>query len=338
MDPILGQDEVNALLDAIKMGGLADDVSEEGAPAAVAYDLTSNQRVVRGRMPALEIVNDRQARLHRSSLSTIARRVVDAAYRSTSLLRFGEIQAAMPSPSCCSIVTLAPLTGYAAICFDTSFLFSILDILFGGPGSGQTKRNAGDLTAVEVRLTRRLVDAILADMERAWAPLTRIRGEFVRTESNPRFVTIAAPGDVMVEITYDLEVESLLTGSIQIVIPYASLQPLRSRLSSALQGDIGDDRDDWAGTINDHVLEVDAESVALLGTARMQLADLLKLEIGDVIKLTSDVATPVELRMEDVPVSRGHPEIVGGNIALRLTERLEGPSAKKAQSGEHHHG
>ncbi len=329
MDPILGQDEVNALLDAIKMGGLSDEMDAEGAPAAVAYDLTSNQRVVRGRMPALEIVNDRQARLHRGSLSTIARRVVDAAYRTTSLLRFGEIQAAMPSPSCCSIVGLTPLPGYSAICFDTSFLYSILDILFGGPGSGQSKSNSGDLTAVEVRLTRRLVDAILADMERAWAPLTRIRGEFMRTESNPRFVTIAAPGDVMVEITYDLEVENLLSGSISIVIPYASLQPLRSRLSSALQGDIKDDRDDWAGAINDHVLGCEVESIALLGRTRMMLSDLLGLNVGDVIKLTSDVDAPVPLLMENVPVAHGSPEIVGGNVALRLTEHLEGRNARR---------
>lgn len=328
-DPILGQNEVNALLDAIKMGGLADDDEFDGVPQAVAYDLTSNQRVVRGRMPALEIVNDRQARLHRSSLSAIARRVVDIAYRSTSLLRFGEIQANLPSPSCVSIVQLAPLTGFSAVAFETKFLFSILDILFGGPGDGSSKRSVGDLTAVEIRLTRRLVDAILADMERAWAPLIRVRGEFIRTESNPRFVTIAAPGDVMVEIAYDVEVENLVTSSLSVLIPYASLQPYRSRLSSVLAGDNSADKDEWAGAIEEHVLEVDVETVGVLGTTRLGLREILALEPGRVIKLTSDAHNPVALAVQRVAVAHGHPEIVGGNVALRLTEPVMGPRWRK---------
>jgi len=332
-DPILGQNEVNALLDAIKMGGLADDVDvAPGASAAVSYALTSNQRVVRGRMPALEIVNDRQARLHRGSLSAIARRVVDVSYRSTSLVRFGEVQANLPNPTCVSIVQISPLAGFAAVAFDTSMLYSILDILFGGPGSGHKKRAVGDLTAVEIRLSRRLVDAILADLERAWQPLLRVRGEFVRTESNPRFVTIAAPGDVMVEITYDYELERILTGTLSILIPYAALQPYRSRLSSVLAGEQTGERNEWLEAITEHVLDVEVEATGILGTTRLGLADILRLAPGDVLKLNTDAAAPVAITVERTPVAQGLPEVVGGNIALRLTEPVMGPRFKREKN------
>jgi flagellar motor switch protein FliM len=328
-DPILGQDEVNALLDAIKMGDLSEEDKQKTANAK-AYDLTSNHRVVRGRMPALEIINDRQARLHRGSLSTIARRVVDVSYRSSSLIRFGEVQSNLPSPTCISVVQLAPLNGFSAIAFDTGFLYSILDILFGGSGLEDAKRVSGDLTAVEVRLARRLVDAILADMEGAWAPVLKLRGEFVRTESNPRFVTIAAPGDVMVEVIYDLEIESLMTGTISVLIPYSSLQPHRSRLSSIMASDDDDsEKKEWARCINEKVLETRIELVSILGTTRMQLSDILNLEPGNIIKLSTNASGPISVQTDNVQLAMGHPEVVGGNTAVRLTGQVSGPRWRK---------
>ncbi|MEE2904095.1 MAG: flagellar motor switch protein FliM [Myxococcota bacterium] len=328
-DPILGQDEVNALLDAIKMGGLNEEEAERD-PSIKAYDLTSNHRVVRGRMPALEIINDRQARLHRGSLSTIARRVVDVSYRSSSLIRFGEVQSNMPAPTCISVVQLAPLNGFAAVAFDTGFLYSILDILFGGSGMNESKRVSGDLTAVEVRLARRLVDAILADMEGAWSPILRLRGEFVRTESNPRFVTIAAPGDVMVEIVYDLEIESLMSGTISVLIPYSSLQPYKNRLSSIMASDDDDsEKKEWERCIHEKVLETQLELVGILGTTRMQLSDILNLEPGDVVKLSTNASGPISLQTDGVQVAKGHPEVSGGNTALRLTSPVAGPRWRK---------
>jgi len=328
-DPILGQDEVNALLDAIKMGGLSED-EEQQAAAAKAYDLTSNHRVVRGRMPALEIINDRQARMHRTSLSTIARRVVDVSYRSSSLIRFGEVQSNLPSPTCISVVQLAPLNGFSAVAFDTGFLYSILDILFGGTGVSEAKRVSGDLTAVEVRLARRLVDAILADMEGAWAPIAKLRGEFVRTESNPRFVTIAAPGDVMVEVIYDIEIEALMTGTISVLIPYSSLQPYKNRLSSIMAGDDDtNEKKEWERCIHEKLLETQLELVGILGTTRMQLSDILKLEPGNVIKLSSDASGPISILTDNIHLAKGKPEVAGGNAAIRLTGPISGPRWRK---------
>lgn len=324
MEPILGQDEINAVLEAIKGGGLTEPEGGALAPTAVAYDLTTNQRVARGRMPGLEIVNDRQARFHRTSLSALAQRVVEVSYRSTGLHRFGEIQSNLPTPSCLSVVHFSPLSGQGIIAFDSDFLFGILDILCGGTGSSGGKQGVSELTGVESRLARRMVEAVLGDMDRAWGPVVGMRGQFVRTETNPRFAAIAAPGDVMLDVVYDVEIEDALTGVLHVIIPHASLMPFRSQLSSVIQGGVAEDQAEQETWLKEHILRVFVEPVAMLGSTRLRLSEILDLKEGDLLTLASDAKEPVGLMLEGVEVTAGHPVVVGGNIGLNVVEPVCG--------------
>ena len=208
MSKILSQDEVDALLKGMTGGEI--EVETDQAPdedGVIAYDLTNQDRIIRGRMPTLEIINDRFARIFRTSISSTLRKVVDVSTTSIDMIKFGEFMRSLPVPTSLHIFRMEPLRGHAIMVIETRLVFNLVDYFFGGDGKSDIKIEGRDFTAIEHRVTKRVVEMVLADMEKAWKPVHEISLQYHRSEINPQFAGIVPPTDVVVVIKFDLEME-----------------------------------------------------------------------------------------------------------------------------------
>ena len=241
MAQVLSQDEVDALLNAVNDDadetsdfGFDDDSSDiESAENIQPYDLTNQDRVIRGRMPILEIIYERFIRSFRVSLSNSLRKISTISMISTDLLKFGEFVNTLPIPSCMSIIRFNELRGPALVVFESKLAYAIIDSYFGGTDRPFTKIEGKEFTPIELSFMKRVMDMAIIDLEEAWAPVHKIDAQYVRTEINPQFVGVVPPSDVIITTTFEVEFESA-SGTIMIVVPYSTIEPIKQKLSSRL--------------------------------------------------------------------------------------------------------
>ena len=320
MAQVLSQDEVDALLNAVNegdvpsgggggnqaagggdaSGGGAAAVEEEVIDANIQiYDLTNQDRVIRGRMPILEIIYERFIRQFRVSLSNSLRKISTISIISTDLLKFGEFVNTLPIPSCMCIMRFNELRGLALIVFESKLAYAIIDSYFGGTDRPFTKIEGKEFTAIELSFMRRVMDMAINDLEEAWAPVHRIDAQYLRTEINPQFATVVPPSDVIIATTFEVEFESA-SGTIMVVVPYSTIEPIKAKLSSSFQTD--NDMVDhlWTKAMNEHISGTEAEVVVKLGDTNMTIGDLVNLQIGDVIPLEQDASGEVTLEIQGI--------------------------------------
>lgn len=310
MAQILSQDEVDALLNAVNDGddgdllgggdGLSDlDDVDEGNENIQPYDLTNQDRVIRGRMPILEIIYERFIRSFRVSLSNSLRKISTISMISTDLLKFGEFVNTLPIPSCMCIVRYNELRGPALIVFESKLAYAIIDSYFGGTDRPFTKIEGKEFTSIELSFMRKVMDMAINDLEEAWAPVHKIDAQYVRTEINPQFVGVVPPSDVIIATTFEVEFESA-SGTIMIVVPYSTIEPIKQKLSSSFQtdNDMGDTI--WTTAMNDHILETKANMIVKLGETNITVGDLVNLEVGDIIPLEQEASGIVSVEVEGV--------------------------------------
>ncbi len=304
-DQILSQNEIDALLSAVNDGELeleeeqGEDAPEvdEAAAAAVKYDLLSQDRIIRGRMPTLDIINDRFARQFRITLSNSLRKILQVNVESTSLMKYGEFLNYLPIPSCLNIVRFHPLRGSCIIAVETKLIFTFLNNWFGGSTNAQERIEGRDFTSIELMIVRKVVDLLMEDLQRAWAPVFPIRGEYQRTEINPQFLAVVAPSDVVVLTSFEIEIDNL-RGTVQIVIPYSTVEPIRGHLSSGIQSEGSGEDNTWGEQITEHLNEIETRASVVLGRAVINIRDLLALKPGDVITLDQPQSEPLEMFVE----------------------------------------
>ncbi len=330
---VLSPSEIDALLNAVNEGeieteGVVPDGAMDGSEI-LHYDLTSQDRIIRGRMPTLDLINDRFCRLFRMSLSNALRRLVQVSVESTNLMKFGEFLDYLPSPSCLNIVKLSPLRGSSMMAMESKLLMSFLDIFFGGSQvGGEPKMEQRDFTNIELMLVRRVVRMFLDDLAQAWKPVLALGPEYLRTETNPQFVTIVAPGEVVVQTTYEVETDAI-RGSIHMVIPYSSLEPFKDRLTSGFQTDGLDSDAAWSRRFVEKLYDAPVTLRAFLGRTTIDLSRLISLREGDVLTLDTPADSPIPVEVEGKPKLLGRPVISSGNMAVQVTDFLEPEWAKK---------
>ena len=333
MDNVLSQNEVNALLQAINQGDVAEeDVSEEGGDLdeTRGYDLTSNDRIIRGRMPTLDILSQRLARLMRISFFNMFRRNVEVTYESTQLMKYSEFISSVSVPACLNIFRMPPLRNPSLVSVDSALMFGLVDHVFGGKGS-RYKVEGREYSAIELRLIRQVIDLVLRDLGEAWAPVVDVIPEYTRTELNPQFVAIAAPTDVVVHVIYQVELESTTRGYIALLIPYAVIEPIRPLLSSALQTEQTAEDNSWTRTIMNVIRQVFVDFQVELGEGHVMLGDLMHLQVGDTLRLSVDANEPLACRVEGVDKARGYPVKSRGKIAVKL----DGEIGESKGGGDH---
>ncbi len=332
MNQVLSQSEVDALLAAVSDGEVAtgDAGSVSGGGSArlddkkiVAYDLTSQDRIIRGRLPQLEVIYEKFMRAFRVSLSSSLRKIASISLTSTEFLKFGEFINTLPMPTCMSVLRFGNLRGSALMVIESKLAYALVDSFFGGAERPFTKIDGKEFTPIELSIVRKVVELAISDLEMAWASVEKIGCSFVRTEQNPQFVGIVPPTDVVIASTFDVELENA-TGTISMVVPYATIEPIKQKLSSGFQ--VESDQTDkklWTAIIKEQLMETALDIKVNLGETQIKLSDLMELKVGDVIPLTQDATGELDIQVEEVKKFKGYYGNHHGTVAVQITRQIE---------------
>jgi flagellar motor switch protein FliM len=336
MAQVLSQDEVDALLhavnddDAEEMEAIeSEEFEEEDEDENIQpYDLTNQDRVIRGRMPILEIIYERFIRSFRVSLSNSLRKISTISMISTDLLKFGEFVNTLPIPSCMCIMRFNELRGPALIVFESKLAYAIIDSYFGGTDRPFTKIEGKEFTQIELSFMKKVMDMAIADLEEAWGPVHRIDATYLRTEINPQFVGVVPPSDVIIATTLEIEFESA-SGTIMIVVPYSTIEPIKQKLSSSFQTDNDMADSIWTTAMKGHVANSQTPLVVKLGDTSMTIGDLVNLEVGEIIPLSQEASGEIKISIGGVEKLKGLIGVYKGNRAVQITNLIE----KKKEEG-----
>jgi flagellar motor switch protein FliM len=324
VDNFLSQDEVDALLKGVN--GEQDEVKNEVDPSAVRdYNLATQERIVRGRLPTLEIINERFARLLRIGLFNFLRRTSEVSVGSVRISKYSDFIRNLVVPTNLNLVQIKPFRGTALMIFDPNLVFLLVDNLFGGDGRFHTRVEGRDFTQTEQRIIKRLLDIVTESYMKSWEPVYRIECEYVRSEMNTQFANIATPNEVVVSTTFTIELGDE-SGELHFCMPYAMIEPIRDILSSSLQGEVlGVDRR-WVRLMTQQIQGAEVELVTDLAKTRMTLNDVLNMKMGDVIPLY--LSETVEAKVDNVPVMECKYGIFNGQYALRVEKLLRANSTE----------
>ena len=288
MNKVLAQDEVDALLRGLTGGEIdttKDETEDEGD--IVAFDLANQDRIIRGRMPVLEIVNDRFARLCTNALSNAVRKRVELNPISIDMTKFGEFIRSLPVPTSINIFKMDPLRGNAIMVVDSRLVFALVENIFGGSGS-QPKIEGREFTRIEQAVVDHVVKLALENMEESWRPVHDVKLELVRSEINPQFAAIVPPSDVVVVITFEVELDTAL-GSMIVCLPYATIEPIRSKLHASFQTERLEVDHAWVARLKERLMETPVELKVHFGSTTITGNQLLRMQVGDVLVLDTDV-------------------------------------------------
>ena len=331
MNQILSQNEVDALLQGVTGGGIdtqgMGDEEEEvsGDGGIVPYDLTSQERIIRGRMPTLEIIHQRFSRTFRSAISAMLRRVVDVALVSTDMIKFGEFLKTLPVPTSLHIYKMEPLRGFALVVLETKLVFALVDVLFGGTARTQVKVEGRDFTPIETYIIKRIVLKLLEDLHAAWRPVHELNIEYSRSEVNPQFAGIVPPSDLVVVVTFEMEIEDQ-QGNLSFCIPYSMIEPIRAKLHAGFQSDRLEVDHVWLNRLQERIMGAEVSLLSLLGKTMIDAGDLMRLRVGDIIPLDTEEEEEIDILVEGIPKFKGRPGAIKGQTALEVTSLVDNPN------------
>ncbi len=320
-EAFLSQEEVDALLEGVtgESQKAVEEVAETGAVRN--YDISSQERIVRGRMPTMEIVNERFARNLRVGLFNFIRRNPEISVGTVGVQRYSAFLRELAVPTNFNIVAIRPLRGSGLIVCEPSLVFGVIDTLYGGIGKFQTRIEGRDFSPTEQRVINRLVDVICDEYKKAWKGIYPIELDYQRSEMQPQFANIATPSEIVVSTAFQLEIGDIV-GMIHICMPYATLEPIRDVLFSSTQGDSIEVDRRWVKLLSREIQAADVELVAELATADATVEQLLAMKAGDFIEL--DRLPRIEATIGGVPMFSCQYGTHNNKYAIRIDESLRG--------------
>lgn len=334
-EKILSQDEVDALLKGVASGEVETEKAEGPSDGARSYDLTNQERIIRGRMPSLEIVNERFARLFQASLSAALRRPVEFTAVSVQATKFGEFMKKIPLPSNINLVKFDPLKGYVVIVIDATMVYLLIDFFFGGTGQTHVKTEGRDFTPIQQRFITKVLDLLLVDLEKAWTPLHPVKVSFVRSEINPQFAMVVVPTELVLKVTFRLEIEGdgqNMSRDIFLCFPYPTIEPIRDKLYSGFSSDQFDVDRSWTTRFRSQIEQCTALVTAELGSALLNVNEVGRLAVGDVVVLDTGVNEELAVTVEGRSKFLGKMGIHRGKPAVQISRVLTEP--QEDQHGE----
>lgn len=317
---ILSQDEIDALLSGVSSGDVDTERSDASTDDVQTYDIASQDRIVRGRMPTLEMICERFARYFRISLFNILRRTAEISVNEIRTTKFQEYVHSLFVPISLNLVRMKPLRGTALIAFDPKLVFILVDNYFGGEGRFYTRIEGREFTPTESRIIQMLIDRIFEDLREAWAPVIGLDFEYLSSEVNPQFANIVSPSEVVVVTEFHIELEGG-GGKCYVTMPYAMLEPIRDLLSAGVQSDTSDVDERWAIALRKQLESAKVHISSTLIETEITLTDLMQLSPGDIIPI--DLPKMVAAKVEGVPVFRANYGIHNGANALQMIEQIE---------------
>lgn len=321
---LLTQEEIDALLHGVDDGDIDTGGDQPLQPGeARTYDFTSQDRIVRGRMPTLEMINDRFVRHFRVSLFNMLRRSAEISVSGVQILKFAEYVHTLYVPTNLNVIRINPLRGRALLVLEPTLVFTAVDNYFGGSGQFYTKIEGREFTPTEMRIIRILLDMVFRDMKEAWAPVLPVEFEYLASEVNPQFANIVSPTEVVVVSSIHIELEGG-GGDLHFTMPYSMIEPIRELLDAVIQGDRSEDVDDrWSKALHAEMLDAEVEMRSTLVEKTLLVEQLMRLKPGDVIPI--ELPPVVSLLVEGIPVFHGKVGVSKGNYAIQIQNRVSRP-------------
>ena len=316
---ILSQDEVDALLQGITGESQTLERETVDKSATRNYNLADQERIVRGRMPTMEIINERFARNIRIGMFNFIRKSPEVAIGLTKVQKYSAFLREIVVPTNFNLVSVRPLRGSGLIVCDPTLIFAVIDSLFGGSGKYHTRIEGRDFSMTEHRIILRVVDLITSEYKKAWLGVYPLELEYQRSEMQPQFANIASPSEVVVTTSFTLEIGDI-SGTIHFCIPYSTLEPIRDILYSTVQGDASEPDRRWVNLLTQQIQAAEVELVAEMARAPATVEQLLSFQVGDFIEL--DLHPSIEVKVSGVPVLECHYGISNGRYALKVDQLL----------------
>ncbi|WP_095152120.1 flagellar motor switch protein FliM [Pseudomonas sp. Irchel s3b5] len=315
---LLSQDEIDALLHGVDDGLVQTENAAE--PGTVkSYDLTSQDRIVRGRMPTLEMINERFARYTRISMFNMLRRSADVAVGGVQVMKFGEYVHSLYVPTSLNLVKIKPLRGTALFILDAKLVFKLVDNFFGGDGR-HAKIEGREFTPTELRVVRMVLEQAFVDLKEAWQAIMEVNFEYINSEVNPAMANIVGPSEAIVVSTFHIELDGG-GGDLHVTMPYSMIEPVREMLDAGFQSDLDDQDERWVNALRQDVLDVDVPIGATVARRQLKLRDILHMQPGDIIPV--EMPEDMIMRANGVPAFKVKMGSHKGNLALQVIEPIE---------------
>lgn len=316
---ILSQDEVDALLQGITGESQKLDVDEGPVDGIRQYDLANQERIVRGRMPTMEIINERFARNIRIGLFNMIRKSPEISVSGSKVQKYSAFLREIVVPTNFNIVSVRPLRGSGLIVCDPNLVFAVIDALFGGAGKYHTRIEGRDFSPTEQRVIMRLVEVITTEYRKAWVGIYPVELEYQRSEMQPQFANIATPSEVVVSSSFTLEVGDT-SGTVHICIPYSTLEPIRDVLYSTIQGDSAEPDRRWVKLMTRQIQDASVDLVVDLAQTMVTVEQVMALKPGDFVEL--DLNKMVQAKVSNVPIFECHYGTSNSRYSIKIDEVL----------------
>lgn len=319
-DDLLSQEEIDALLHGVSDGSISTENAEptlDGEPRLI--DLANQERIVRGRMPTLEMINERFARQLRITLSDLLRRPTETSVEEVNLMKYSEYIPSLYVPTSVNLVRMRPLRGTALFVFDPKLVFLLVDNFFGGDGRFHAKIEGRDFTAIETRVVRRVLTSAFKDLAEVWRAVLPVEFEYMNSEVNPKFANIVSPAEVVVISNFRIDLERG-AGHLHVTLPYSMIEPIREILQTGIQADRSDADERWSRSMRREIEDAPVDINCPLTQTELRLDQVMKLRAGDVIPI--NMPDHVTLDVEDVPLWRGIYGTADGVNVIKLVERI----------------
>ncbi len=324
MSEILSQDEVDSLLDGLDSGEVeVEKVVEKPEPVEgiTTYDFTSQDKVVRARMPTFDVINERLAREVRATLSSLLQTNVHVSANPFDTLKFSEFVRNLPVPTSLHVFRMEPLRGHGLIVFESQLVYNLIDTFFGGETLGKAKVEGREFTTIEVVMVKKAVVAVLANIQSSWAPIEPVKMTLTRSEMNPQFTAIVLPTDFVIVTRFEIEFEQAV-GSLIVCYPYSMIEPLRKKLSSGVHAEIEEIDTNWHRVIKDVILNSTVDMRIQLGRAEISGERLIYMQKGDVIKLDNSASEPLTCYVDGLEKLTGYAGVQRGFQAFKIKDRI----------------
>ena len=313
-DKFLSQDEINALLQGVT-GETQDTKPTIDSSEAVSYDLATQERIVRGRMPSLELINERFIRLLRIGLFNLLRRTPEISINPIRNSKYGEFLRHLVVPTNLNLIKIPPLKGTAMIVMDPHLVFLLVDNLFGGDGRFQTRVEGRDFSHIEQRIIQRTLSIVFECLTKAWESIYPVNFEFIRSEMNTQFANIASPNEVVVTTTYRIDLGSI-GGDLHLCLPYSMIEPIKDILRSSLHSESLSHDHRWAQLLKHQIQDAEVDAVADLCSIDTTLRKVLNMQVGDIIPF--DMPDTLDVHVDYLPILTCSYGKLNGQYALQV--------------------
>lgn len=318
-EQILSQVEVDALLKGLSNGEIKTETErqEEAGGAVKAYDFANQERTVRGKMPTLDMINEKFSRSIRSSVFNILRKSIDVSPEGVKTMKYEDFLRNLQMPSSLNIFNMTPLRGQGLLAIDPNLVFIVVDSYFGGDGRFHTRVEGRDFTNVEQAVIKRVVDNIFTEMKEIWKPVHPLEFKFVRAEMNPQFVNIINHSEPCIVSTFKMEVEAQ-SNKFYFCMPFSALEPIKEKLYGMQRVDVSDGDKKWGASLIEQFGNVPLTVSSEIGRANINVEELLNLKKGDIIQLDKKSREPLDVTVEGIRKFFARPGVMDNNYALKI--------------------